>query len=91
MVEVKITDKILFEGVIKANKITLKAYTLENVISELINKFGDDIKKFINPEKIFDSYLFILNGVKVINKDEYASLRLNDNDTIIIAPLVEGG
>jgi hypothetical protein len=44
-----------------------------------------------NSDQIFDSLLFILNGIKVMDKSDRRRIIMNDGDFVLIAPLVAGG
>lgn len=90
---VKLTDKFIFGNVFKQDQIELEIEkpTLKDVIDSLIEQTDKNALSYFDFETMFDSYLFILNGTKVLDKTEYDMAKFKDGDTLTIAPLISGG
>lgn len=90
---IKLTDKFIFGNTFKDDRIELEIEkpTLKEVIDSLIRKTGKNTLNYFDLKRMFDSYLFILNGTKVLDKTEYHMCKFNDGDTLTIAPLISGG
>jgi len=91
--KIKITDKLCLKSDINHTEfyISMQGQTLKEVMPQITDFLLGTNDENLDQNRLLDSFLFILNGTKVIGKDEYSTLRLNEGDTIIIAPLVAGG
>lgn len=90
---VKLTDKFIFGNIFKEDWIELEIAkpTLREAIDSLIKYTNNKALSLFGLHRIFDSYLFILNGLKVLDKTEYEVPIFKDGDTLTIAPLISGG
>ncbi|NHI94407.1 MAG: MoaD/ThiS family protein [Candidatus Lokiarchaeota archaeon] len=63
---------------------------LQDLISFLISKYGDEFKSYLfdeNSNEIKSFFKFIING----KLSEYKNVKISDNSEIIIIPPVSGG
>ncbi len=92
-VHIRFTDRFIFGNSFQTDEIIVdvKKGSLKSVIESMLNSFGNNLTNEFDLSKMFEAFLFIRNGTKVLHKTEYEESLFEDGDTLIIAPLVSGG
>ena len=92
---------LVFEGISGVTKVVakkvfefdLKGQTMADLLVELINKYGDGMKKiFWDESSKFDTSIQIfINGRNYVEIDKMIETQLSDGDTVAFITLLNGG